>query len=283
MVVTQEIFTANIKAEDWDKLENFKSNIEKATQHASDVFVEYASIFLDCAKQLTQNSIYISRLQTVINFITKKFNLTLMFVSINPSKYTIAEWGNVYWKFMHSASILYEIGNKSDSELNEDFFPYIIYNIDFVIPCGNCKAHYSQIKKTDNITNIVKKISFGNYISGVYEFHNAITNNINSLTRSNRNLFSPLEFAQQWFLFSTFTEPATLTTYNTSPVIPADKATFYKAIILAFTTHSPWPLHLGKTYKPDKFPIKLETPNKVIADQLNNIDEELKTPYPIIV
>src|SRR5699024_9660039 len=123
-------------------------------------------------------------------------------------------------------------------------------------------------KDSDEINSIIKRMCFGNYISGVYNFHNAITQNINEQTKSTRKYYSILDFAKEWFFFINVTEDPVYTEYNKELPIPADKAVFYKAIILGYEMKTPWTMNLRNKASPKIFPVNIEVSNKLVAEQL---------------
>lgn len=107
-------------------------------------------------------------------------------------------WGGVYWEFLHLASILLSYGynhlkNEDGSRKIKDFqdFSCVVYNIDFILPCSECEAHYKAIKyKLYDLKEVSKMMSFGMVVLGAHWFHQIITRNIASLPR---NLNRPIK------------------------------------------------------------------------------------------
>lgn len=85
-------------------------------------------------------------------------------------KRTIPDWGPILWEFLHTSSIW------TANDLNIlDEFCGILMNLNVIIPCGNCSAHYQQM----NILNTFAIPLFltNNAIAGVYELHELIKRN----------------------------------------------------------------------------------------------------------
>jgi hypothetical protein len=146
------------------------------------------------------NPDYDEALSEMLDVICENFNIVRQLVHVKPSNYTTDAWGNVYWKFLHLASILitYLLSNhKIESMLN---LPLLVYNIDYVLPCPLCATHYSSIKSTNAVKSAIKEIAFGNAMSGLQAFHNLVTENVDKtleyMNRPKRPLFTIVDFAK---------------------------------------------------------------------------------------
>lgn len=121
---------------------------------------------------------------------------------IYPNKYTTREWGNVYWDFLHLSSILlsyaFETG-KIDTLLN---FSTLVYNVDCILPCPKCEAHYAAIKNKPELKQIIKVMNFGSVMISLQIFHNVITDNIDKTpdyaNMPNRDRFLVADFALKY-------------------------------------------------------------------------------------
>lgn len=130
------------------------------------------------------------------------YNIRKTVMLVHHNKYTTSAWGNVYWMFMHLSSILvsyaYETGRINDF-IN---FPTIIYNIDLILPCSKCQAHFATIKSEFAIKNAIKSIAFGSAINGLVVFHNLVTSNVDKtveyVNRPNRPTFFISDFALEY-------------------------------------------------------------------------------------
>ncbi|UDM55370.1 P33 [Phenacoccus solenopsis nudivirus] len=102
------------------------------------------------------------------------------FVFVKPSEIVVSVWGTVLWRFMHSAAILgqhYMVENRQDVEFLDDFVT-MTYNVDVILPCMNCVAHYRAVKDKPEITDIMRDMSFGLLVQQMYAFHKAISYNV---------------------------------------------------------------------------------------------------------
>lgn len=120
---------------------------------------------------------YIIILTDFIKLLKNYYKFETTFVLVKSNRYDVSSWGNIYWSFFHLASILiYDIYVKEKKLIFN--FGLLVYNIDCILPCPECKLHYLQIKNNAEFINILELISFGHSIEGVYKFHNEISKNI---------------------------------------------------------------------------------------------------------
>lgn len=98
-------------------------------------------------------------------------------VYIDPGRMTKNVWGGIFWKFLHTSSILLQhayFKNRINTFLN---FPALLYNIDKILPCPMCIENYTRIKRTKPILNIIEQSSFGLLTTSVYRFHTIVNKN----------------------------------------------------------------------------------------------------------
>lgn len=123
-------------------------------------------------------------------------------VVVYPGKYSVEDWGPVYWDFLHLSSILISHAfetNMVGSLLN---FPLLVYQIDNILPCVKCAHHYSMIKETPDVKQIIQRLAFGSTIYAMQIFHNVVTKNIDTTpeytNRPNRDPFLMPDFALKY-------------------------------------------------------------------------------------
>lgn len=129
---------------------------------------------------------YNAILDKTIQRLIEIYKIKRSIIYINRNAYTTSAWGNLYWTFYHMTSIL--ISHAYCNGTINDYldFPLIVYNIDCILPCIACKYHYIQAKQSQNIKNSIKTISFGLAMTGLMEFHNIITSNIDQLPENSK-------------------------------------------------------------------------------------------------
>lgn len=89
-------------------------------------------------------------------------------------------WGKHAWIFLHSITLNYP-NNPTQKQINDHYNFFI--NLTNVIPCDNCKLHYSEnIKKIPLSKNILK--SREHFIKWLIDIHNEVNikNNKTPLT-----------------------------------------------------------------------------------------------------
>lgn len=177
---------------------------ELADSSIESIAIEFESVmseFLALSEaQRNLNIDYDDSLNQMIDVICENYNLRRQFMHIKASNYTTDLWGNVYWRFLHLGSILITDllwNRKIENTLD---LPLIVYNIDYVLPCPMCSAHYATIKPTNAVKAAVKEIAFGNLMSGVQAFHNLVTENVDKTleyaNRPKRPPFTIVDFAR---------------------------------------------------------------------------------------
>lgn len=146
----------------------------------------------------TESTKYKESLFVIINTLSNIYNLKTSFIYFNPKNFTRKEWGNIYWTFFHYASILIQhafFEKKIHSMLN---LPLIIFNVDEILICSICKHHYDSIKHSDAVKEVIKEMSFGSIIAGIYKFHNIINSNITMFQKDvpPHLFFTPIDFIE---------------------------------------------------------------------------------------
>lgn len=178
---------------------------------------------------------YRERLTGFILFLKSAYHLPTQVMLVQSGKYTTDMWGQLYWSFLHYSSILLQYALRAGLADDVKDFPTLVYNIELMLPCGLCISHYGGIKRSNgNVLYAVKLMSFGHVVQGVYQFHNAIAENIHGQRRdadaSPFRPFSPIDFARQYGCY-----PMTTVSDN------EHKSTTYSRPMLDWQT----PLHLS--------------------------------------
>lgn len=159
--------------------------------------------FYELSEQSRRNAPkYNQILENLIDKLTNIFNLKRTVIYVRVNSYTTTQWGNVYWLFMHYTSILLSYAY-SNGLINDYLdFPSIIYNIDTILPCPMCRSHYLAIKQTPEVKATIKTIAFGMTITGLIDFHNIITANVDQtlehMHKPKRNRFTMPDFVLKY-------------------------------------------------------------------------------------
>lgn len=156
---------------------------------------------------------YNEMLEKLIDKLTTIFKLKRTVIYVRVNSYTTTQWGNVYWLFMHYASILLSYAY-SNGLINDYLdFPSIVYNIDEILPCPMCKAHYLTIKQSPEVKATIKTIAFGMTITGLIDFHNIITSNVDQtleyMNQPKRSRFTMPDFVLKYKCVELPDKPAT--------------------------------------------------------------------------
>lgn len=126
--------------------------------------------------------------------------LTVNLMFVRPSNYSTDLWGPVYWRFLHLASILVSYAFEKQRIRDMLDLPTLVYNIDLILPCPMCAAHYQAIKQDSRVLLAVKNMSFGNIVSSLQTFHNIVTENVDRTpeyaNRPKRPTFTSMQFAR---------------------------------------------------------------------------------------
>lgn len=148
---------------------------------------------------------YLKRLTSFVSFLKHSFELPTTVMLVQSGKYTTDMWGPLYWSFLHYASILLQYAMQVGLADDVGDFPTLLYNIDMMLPCGICVSHYNTIKSGNRIRYAVKLVAFGHVVQGVYQFHDAIAENVHG----HRDVkiappfrpFSPIDFALHYHCY----------------------------------------------------------------------------------
>lgn len=119
---------------------------------------------------------------------------------INVSKYSVSDWGPVYWKFFHYTSILLQYATFKLYTNKLFDFPLLLYNIDSILPCVICTNHYLSLKKTPIIDMLIQSLSYGYIVESVYFFHKTITQSIKQYNGDSNDAlpFTPIDFMLEY-------------------------------------------------------------------------------------
>lgn len=147
---------------------------------------------------------------------------------VSYGTFTVNQWGPIYWAFFHHSSILLQMALSRNLIDDIHNFASLVYNVDAALPCPNCISHYMTVKYAATTKEIVKLISFGYTIRGVYLFHRHITDNIlahtfrrGSATYEQQRLakdFSVVNFAQLYNVYPYTVQERELTRYARPPL-----------------------------------------------------------------
>lgn len=163
------------------------------------VMDEFLAVVESLTAAPTQYRAMLNRLVTVL---CDRFDIQRQIMYVRASGYATDVWGPLYWRFFHYASILITYMYEKN-EINDMLdFPILVYNINHILPCNVCEAHYMGIKNNAAVRSALKEMSFGNLMTGLQMFHNLVTANIDSVPpRSNlppRPPFTPIDFARTY-------------------------------------------------------------------------------------
>lgn len=126
--------------------------------------------------------------------------LTINLMFVRPSNYSTDLWGPVYWRFLHLASILVSYAFEHQRIRDMLDLPTLVYNIDLILPCPMCAAHYQAIKQDSRVLLAVKNMSFGSIVTYLQTFHNIVTENVDRTpeyaNRPPRPPFTSIRFAR---------------------------------------------------------------------------------------
>lgn len=151
------------------------------------------------AAQPEYNRVFARLIQTLQEEYPK---LTVNPIFVRPSNYSTDLWGPVYWRFLHLASIL--VSHAFERQRIRDMLdlPTLVYNIDMILPCPMCAAHYQAIKQDSRVLLTVKNMSFGSIVTYLQAFHNIVTENVDRTpeyaNRPKRPIFTAIQFARTY-------------------------------------------------------------------------------------
>lgn len=159
-------------------------------------FYELSSMFRAGAKK------YNVLFEKFINTLCNIYQIEREPMIVYPNKYSPKDWGNIYWEFLHLSSILLSFAFENGLIKTLLDFPTLVYNIDVILPCAKCAYHYSTIKNSDDVKQIIKSMSFGSIMISLQIFHNVITANVDKtpdyINVPNRDRFLISDFALKY-------------------------------------------------------------------------------------
>lgn len=170
-------------------------------------FVPVLSEFEAYVESVAMSDAYRGRLSAFIDFLKSAFELSTTVMLVQTNKYSTDMWGPLYWSFLHYASILLQYALHTGLTDDVKEFPTLVYNVDKMLPCSICIAHYLSVKRQNDVRYLIKMMSFGHVIQGVYLFHNVISENVRRhryATAENAppsSTFSPIDFAKRYHCY----------------------------------------------------------------------------------
>lgn len=167
-----------------------------------DEFIPILTEFILFSEPFIQNDAYKTMLLGFIKKLSKLYpklgTVNTLEMHVRVSQYDISVWGPLYWNFMHYSSILVNYAMRHQMMRDVGDFPSLIMNVDHMLPCSQCIAHYRSIKHTAPIHSNIKEIAYGQVVEGTWRFHNMITQNINTMTGANKVLYSMYKFGLKY-------------------------------------------------------------------------------------
>lgn len=187
-------------------LNNAKQQLDAYTvDRVVTAFVPVLSEFEAYVEGVTVSDAYRSRLSAFTAFLKSTFELTTTVMLVQTSKYSTDMWGPLYWSFLHYASILLQYALHTGLTDDVKDFPTLVYNIDKMLPCSMCIAHYLSVKHQNNVRYLIKMMSFGHVIQGLYQFHNVISENVYRHRYPKDappfRTFTPIDFAKRYHCY----------------------------------------------------------------------------------
>lgn len=160
-------------------LENAKQQLDEySVDRVVTEFVPVLSEFEAYVEGIAVPDAYRIRLSAFTAFLKSAFDLSATVMLVQTSKYSTDMWGPLYWSFLHYAAILLQYALYTGLTDDVKEFPVLVYNIDMMLPCSLCIAHYLSVKHQRHVRNLIKTMSFGHVIQGLYQFHNVISENV---------------------------------------------------------------------------------------------------------
>lgn len=167
------------------KVEQFKHYItnKQKTININVIIEHYQPIvntFNSYLNTIQLNEIFKSKLVKFINKLIEVYEIPTQPVLIVPHFYDdVDNWGRLVWTFLHYSSILFQYAKNKNLIKNEVSLSYIIYNLNFLIQCSICKAHYLQLKddKNNKLKPITISLSYGFIIYEIFHLHTIISLN----------------------------------------------------------------------------------------------------------
>lgn len=177
------------------------------------------SKFKSFTEQINIPHFYDESIKIFLKSLEEKLDLQLIPQFSQPKKFTKSDWGPLIWGFLHHVSVLLQYSfyiGKIDNFMN---FSTIVFNIDNLLICEICKSHYLNIKYSKEIEMIIKEISYGLPILGVFKLHNLINDNIKKFQNENKELITIFDFAEIYNCLPNTSEDLFLHTYAKAPCL----------------------------------------------------------------
>jgi len=174
---------------------------------------DFESVFRDgykaasIAATIDNNIEYRIKLKKLICLLNSAYNVkTENFVFLDNTSMDVKIWGNILWSFFHLASVLAQYYYAATRDVAAiDYFVTSLYNIDEILPCNKCRAHYLVVKSGPHVLEIIRKLAFGLLVGGTFQFHQLISRNIESHSFGVRrhsiydlSQYNMLDFAVDW-------------------------------------------------------------------------------------
>lgn len=170
-------------------------------QYAVDDYTTSRDIMFEIVtSQETESLLIIDHMTKINDRLSVIYNIPLGVkkIIIDYEQLYINTWGPIFWKYLHSVSILIQQGYYDNRLSDLLSFNELVKNIDKVLPCPVCKSHCLAVKYTKPFEDIFKLLDFGFLVSGVYRFHNAITKNIAVSTSGAYKEYNSFHFTFQY-------------------------------------------------------------------------------------
>lgn len=94
-------------------------------------------------------------------------------------RYNTAEWGRIYWRFLHTASIAIAVGLNRDERHGVSTLPITVLHLDQFLPCPSCASHYRRLAESGFVEQTVLNMCHGRVAFSLMVLHNAVTNGVN--------------------------------------------------------------------------------------------------------
>ena len=140
---------------------------------------------------------YLSKLDAFDRDLRVYYKIYDSLVESEPST-SSKNWGrDVYWPWIHCASILVE--HLPDNKDLRERFAFLIFNINEILPCAKCRKHYGLYEtKNHRVVAAIDEIIYGRVIRGAYDFHAAIADSIAKRDGRQLKSFAYDDFVQ-WY------------------------------------------------------------------------------------
>lgn len=264
-----------------------------------DEFIPILTEFLLFSEPFIQNEAYKTMLYGFIEKLKKLYpklgTINTLEMHVRVGQYDISVWGPLYWNFMHYTSILVNYAMRHQMMRDVGDFPSLIMNVDHMLPCSQCIAHYRSIKHTPQVHSIIKEISYGQVVEGTWRFHNTITQNINTMTGVNKVLYSMYKFGLKYRVVELIpSNQKHFVTYIPCELIFAPRIDLiltryfyykikdvlsYVEILKLFQTNVVLPFK-EPNHRTGTFPDTIDSLYRSIIEGNNAVDQDLQEFYP---